>query len=137
MMKIRRKDSGFTLIELVIVLTLLGILVATAVPKFVNLRSDALTSSKQGHVGIVRSAFAIYTAENKTEPTVAQLVGNLQGDATEATDSSGIEFTLPEGCNFKVLTFSTSNCSTATVNTTPGTTDIVRCVKGTSDISGC
>ena len=35
------KNSGFTLIELVIVIIVLGILAATAVPKFINLRADA------------------------------------------------------------------------------------------------
>ncbi|MDO6524147.1 prepilin-type N-terminal cleavage/methylation domain-containing protein [Motilimonas sp. 1_MG-2023] len=42
------KQSGFTLIELVIVIIVLGILAATAAPKFIDLQSDARISSLQG-----------------------------------------------------------------------------------------
>ena len=42
------KQSGFTLIELVVVIIILGILAATAAPKFMNLSADAYTSTLQG-----------------------------------------------------------------------------------------
>ena len=42
------KQSGFTLIELVIVISVLGILAATAAPKFINLQSDARISALNG-----------------------------------------------------------------------------------------
>ena len=42
------KQSGFTLIELVIVIIVLGILAATAAPKFINLQSDARISALNG-----------------------------------------------------------------------------------------
>ena len=43
-----KKQSGFTLIELVIVIIILGILAATAVPKFVDLQGDARESAIKG-----------------------------------------------------------------------------------------
>lgn len=43
-----KKQSGFTLIELVIVIIILGILAATAVPKFVDLQGDARASAMKG-----------------------------------------------------------------------------------------
>ncbi len=50
------KQSGFTLIELVVVIIILGILAATAVPKFVDLQSDARVSALKGLKGALESA---------------------------------------------------------------------------------
>jgi MSHA pilin protein MshA len=52
-------QKGFTIIELVIVIVILGILAAFAIPRFVNLGSSAKTSAIQGMTGSVRSASAL------------------------------------------------------------------------------
>lgn len=46
-----KKQAGFTLIELVIVIIILGILAVTAAPKFLNLQDDARYSAAQGVQG--------------------------------------------------------------------------------------
>ncbi|CED62119.1 MSHA pilin protein MshA [Moritella viscosa] len=51
-----KKQNGFTLIELVIVIIVLGILAATAVPKFINLQDDAKESALKGAEAAIRSA---------------------------------------------------------------------------------
>jgi prepilin-type N-terminal cleavage/methylation domain-containing protein len=53
-----RNERGFTLIELVIVIVILGIMAALAIPKFLDIRADAKKSSIQGVLGGVRSAIA-------------------------------------------------------------------------------
>ncbi|MGE6195087.1 prepilin-type N-terminal cleavage/methylation domain-containing protein [Aeromonas media] len=54
-----KKQSGFTLIELVIVIIILGILAVTAAPKFLNLQDDARTSTLKGVEGSLNSAGAM------------------------------------------------------------------------------
>lgn len=57
--EMRKAQAGFTMIELIVVIVILGILAATALPKFVDLRSDALSSAAGGMAEQVASAMKI------------------------------------------------------------------------------
>ncbi|PSV31655.1 MULTISPECIES: prepilin-type N-terminal cleavage/methylation domain-containing protein [unclassified Photobacterium] len=54
-----KKQQGFTLIELVVVIVILGILAVTAAPKFMNLQNDARNASLQGLKGAIQGAAGI------------------------------------------------------------------------------
>ena len=119
-------NKGFTLIELVMVMVLLGILVAVAIPKYENLTSAAETAAKAATSGAVRSAFAGYlAAHNGTAPTVTQLAAELTGTACTAV-TTGISCTLKDGTVYIAPTYTDSACATATT----ATTAVVACIGG-------
>ncbi|GIU52529.1 MULTISPECIES: prepilin-type N-terminal cleavage/methylation domain-containing protein [Shewanella] len=69
-----QKQQGFTLIELVVVIIILGILAVTAAPKFINLQGDARVSTLQGVKAAIQSANSLVYSKSA-------LAGVEKGDA--------------------------------------------------------
>ncbi|QQK58589.1 type II secretion system protein [Shewanella sp. LC6] len=76
-----KRQQGFTLIELVVVIIILGILAVTAAPKFINLQSDARASTIQGMKGAIQGANSLVYSK-------AALLG-IEGTATGSVDVLG------------------------------------------------
>lgn len=72
----KTRQSGFTLIELVMVIVLIGVLAAIAVPKFVDLSGDAKQAAVDGVAGALSSAAAINYASRKANVANGVAVDN-------------------------------------------------------------
>jgi MSHA pilin protein MshA len=104
----RRIQGGFSLIELVVVITILGILAAFAVPRFASLEGQARLASTQALAGSVRSgaalAHALWLAQGDPASASVTMEGQPITMAYGYPDAATIEGTLVEYAGFELTT---------------------------------
>jgi len=97
------QNSGFTLIELVVVIVILGILGAVAVPRFVDLSTEANISALQGLEGAMQSAGVIVFAKAATQGQQDVASGSVDTDGDGVGDIE-TEFGYPSDSRTEGMT---------------------------------
>ncbi len=99
-----KNQQGFTIIELVVVIVILGILAAVAFPKFQDLSGDARTAVVNGAAAALKSAAVITYAKNQ---------GTKQSLATIQVQTNVENITFGGDCAAATLTYTGSTESTS------------------------
>ncbi len=129
-----RNSKGFTMIELIMVIVILSILAAVAIPRFIDFRSDARTATARGIAGSISSAanilhaqyvlrnvtYMIGTTEGVASTTAVLYNANISGGAGSTVSVAGGPGGLTVGGGGAVLTITVGGVGTYTMNLTIG-----------------
>lgn len=124
------QQRGFTLIELVVVIVILGLLAATALPKFIDVTSDAREASVKGVAGGLRAAAALGQAQYVVNGSKSAKTISMGGSTVQVLDEDnyagfggrpdssdvGIRTAMPDPDGFDVTG---GGGSLGTLDTTP------------------
>ncbi|EIK0774026.1 type II secretion system protein [Vibrio diabolicus] len=90
-----KRQGGFTLIELVVVIVILGILAVTAAPRFLNLQDDARDSTLEGLKGAITGASGIVYGKS----AIAGVETSSDSSISVGTDTIGVAYGYPKAAS--------------------------------------
>lgn len=125
-----KQQSGFTLVELIVVIVILGILAAVALPRFIDVTQDARKAALQGLAGGLRSAVSLVQAKYYATGTNSSPV--MMADSTSVNvGTSGQAAGVPTGAAAGIgAAMKTTDGFTPTYGAGPGDTVVYNFASG-------
>lgn len=119
MISLKRKQSGFTIVELLIVIVVIGILAAIVITTFTGVQKKGRDADRKSDVNAIYSQVEVYFAQNSKYPTLANLndgtwrdanVKGLSDDTIHAPNSTTALQASGSGTDYYVYTTTPANC---------------------------
>ena len=102
---LRRNEKGFTLIELIVVIVIIGILAAIAIPRFMGAQDRARIGACEADVHYMVEAMGLYEPDHASY----KLLGGSSTDYTAFKDTLSVYMTLPDTTNFSDFSYTGSD----------------------------
>lgn len=115
MISLKRKESGFTIVELLIVIVVIGILAALVITTFSGIQRKARDSERQTDINAVHGQVEAYYAQNGKYPTLANLQDNSAAGNWVSTNLKGLDASALKDPNIGGQTTYPASAPTATM----------------------